>query len=144
MAGFWIHDPATPEGKFPVVLRRDGSRVDWPYFIINVHDPGFPDAMRAYALVHEAQGADWKYVGDCRTWAHAAETGAFGPPKRPSDPDAPRHRKDSEMFLLWARAPAAMGFDDLMHALGVSVVDVSDAIETWVAENEPPKEEAAR
>lgn len=104
MAGLWVNDEATKEGKYPVVLRRDGTQVDFPHFLISVHDPGFPAAMTAYADALERLDSDEAYVRDCFEMADAAKRGEFGDPPRKSDPDAPRHRADDVLLLAWARS----------------------------------------
>jgi hypothetical protein len=35
--GLWRDDPATPEGKY-LVMRRDGTVVEWPNFTIGAKD----------------------------------------------------------------------------------------------------------
>lgn len=119
MAGLWVNDPATPEGKYPVVLRRDGTQVEFQHFLINAHDPGFSMAMHAYAAEHERLGSDPAYVQDCRSLATTAERGFLVPAPRPSDPDAPRHRQDDPLALLFARTGWSLD-DFVMWAVGVS------------------------
>lgn len=103
----WINNPETPEGKYPIVLRRDGTPVETPYMVLLVRDPAFDAAMRAYADEAERLGYDPAYIADIRALAAAA------PAMRASidaakgckgDPDAPRHRKDDPAILAWARS----------------------------------------
>ena len=102
MAGLWANDPETPEGKYPIVLRRDGTALATPYIVMTLRDPCAPATFRAYADEAERQGLDPQYVADFRELARKAETvrkriGA-------GDPDAPRHRKDDPIVLAWARS----------------------------------------
>jgi hypothetical protein len=91
MAGLWINDEATPEGKF-LVVRRDGTIPDWPHFVMGARDPFVPPALRAYADEAERGGADPAFAADVRALAMAFERycAAHGE----GDPDAPRHRRD--------------------------------------------------
>ena len=66
MAGLWRNDPQTPEGKYPIVLWRDGSPLTTPYIVITLKDPCAPAAFRAYADQAEALGLDAQYVADFR------------------------------------------------------------------------------
>lgn len=98
----WINDPETPEGKYPIVLRRDGSVLTTPHFLITMRDPCFEAAMKAYADEAERRSFDPAYVQDIRDLADKAESvrAAMGP----GDPDAPRHRQDDPVVLAWARS----------------------------------------
>ena len=98
MAGLWRKNPATREGKYPVVLRRDGTVPEWEWFVLGQRDPHAPAALRAYADHAEAGGADPQYVADLREMAEEWklrrlwETGQ-------GDPDAPPHRTDDPDVL---------------------------------------------
>jgi hypothetical protein len=80
-----------PEGKF-LVLRRDGSQPEWPYFVIGAKDPAAPAALTAYAEAAELSGMDPQYVRDVRQLAlkFKAHRKLHGD----GDPDAPPHRED--------------------------------------------------
>jgi hypothetical protein len=41
-------NPKTPEGKY-LVMRRDGTVVEWPSFVLGARDPHSVAALRAYA-----------------------------------------------------------------------------------------------
>ena len=101
-AGLWMNDPATPEGKYPVVLRRDGTALEAPYFVLVARDPCFEAAMRAYADEAERRGFDPQYVADVRAFADQAE--GIRQQYGEGDPDAPRHREDDPLILEWARS----------------------------------------
>lgn len=107
MAGIWRNDPATREGKYPIVLRRDGSPVTTPYMVLLMRDPCFAAAMTAYADEAERRGFDPQYVADIREMVATAPDvlAALGP----GDPDAPRHRTDDPVTLAWARSISARG-----------------------------------
>lgn len=113
--GLWFNNDGTPEGKYPIVLRRDGSPVTTPYFVILVRDPCFDAAMTAYAHEAERLGFEAAYVADIREMvARAPEVRAAIEAERrlrPSDPDAPPHRRDDPVTLAWARS---------VHRRGVS------------------------
>ena len=100
MTGIWRNDPATPEGKYPIVLRRDGTVLPGPYFVLVLRDPCAEAALRAYADEAERRGLDPQYVADVRELASEADVRALDP----GDPDAPRHRTDDPVILAWARA----------------------------------------
>ena len=103
----WNNNPETIEGKYPIVLRRDGSVLDVPYMVITFNDPCAPASFRAYADAAEAQDLDPEYVADFRAMALRAEelqeAGHVG------DPDAPRHRRDDPAILAWARTRQSQG-----------------------------------
>ncbi len=106
MAGLWRKNSETPEGKYPVVLRRDGSPVETPYMVLLVKDPCFDAAITAYAAEAERLGYDPQYVADLREMVAQAPMvrhalAAAGHPK--GDPDAPRHRQDNPEVLAMAR-----------------------------------------
>lgn len=100
MSGLWREDEETPEGKYPIVLRRDGTVVTTPYFVLLERDPGFVAAMTAYADYHEREASDPAFVTDIRDWVRhvQVEAPAHG------DPDAPRHRTDDPIVIAWARS----------------------------------------
>jgi hypothetical protein len=85
------------EGGKYLVLRRDGTVPEWPYFVLGAADPVAPAALRAYADGAEKLGMDPQYVADLREladqfWAWRAEHGE-------GDPDAPRHRVDDPQVI---------------------------------------------
>ena len=100
MSGLWRNDSETPEGKYPIVLRRDGSVVTKPYFVLLDCDPGFVDALRSYADKHESIGSDPNFIAQIRDWADEVEE---NPPEQ-GDPDAPCHRTDDPVVIAWARS----------------------------------------
>lgn len=107
MAGLWRNNPDTSEGKYPIVLRRDGTPVETPYFVVLVRDPCFDAAITAYADEAERLGYDPAYVEDLRAMVAEAPVvrEAINTEKRaPGDPDGPRHRKDDPVTLAWARS----------------------------------------
>lgn len=48
LTGLVRDDPRTPEGKY-LVVRRDGTVVEWPSFVLGARDPHAAVALRAYA-----------------------------------------------------------------------------------------------
>jgi len=106
MAGLWRNNPETPEGKYPILLRRDGTTVKVPYFPILLHDPCAAAALKAYADKAEEHCMDPEYVKDLRELAKTSQAlakEAKNNPK-PPDPDAPRHRVDDPKIIAWARS----------------------------------------
>ncbi len=75
-----------------LVIRRDGSRPQWPYFVIAGADPAAPAAFRAYADECERLGMNSQYVSDVRRMA--AEFDLWRSRNATGDPDGRRHRKD--------------------------------------------------
>lgn len=110
MAGIWKNNPETPEGKYPIVLRRDGTVLTKPYFVLVLGDPGAGDALRAYADKHQRVGSDPQFVTEVYDIAREADRFAeeFARPETPTelkaDPDAPPHRKDDPVLIAWARS----------------------------------------
>lgn len=104
----WRNNPETSEGKYPIVLRRDGTPVETPYMVLLVRDPAFDAAITAYADEGERLGYDPAYIADLR--AMVAEAPAMrerieaAKILAPSDPGAPRHRTDDPAILAWARS----------------------------------------
>lgn len=39
----------SPEGKYNVTRRSDGTKPDWPWFVLGAKDPAAPAALRVYA-----------------------------------------------------------------------------------------------
>ena len=61
---------AAPEGRFPIVLRRDGSMVPaGSYFLLSLLDPNAAPALEAYATAAEGHDLDERYVADIRDLA---------------------------------------------------------------------------
>lgn len=109
--GLWRKDPALSEGKYPVVLRRDGTIPEWEWFILGSKDPAAPAALRAYASEAFRCGMDAQYVEDMRALAdtfeierHLREEAG----ERKGDPDKGPHRRDDELTLRLARHAITM------------------------------------
>lgn len=103
MPGLFRNRPDTREGKYPVLLRRDGTVPEWEWFVLGQRDPAAIDAIRAYADSAERRGFDPVYVSDLRAmadaWTEAQASEAWRRSQgeesgKPADPDGPRHRKD--------------------------------------------------
>lgn len=103
----WLNDAKTPEGKYPILLRRDGTPVEHPFFAMLARDPAAPVALRAYADEAQRLGYDPAMVADVRALADSYE--AYRLSHGNGDPDAPRHRKDDPVVLAWARSIHAKG-----------------------------------
>lgn len=100
MSGLWVNQPETAEGKYPIVLRRDGSVLTTPYLVMTLRDPCAAVALRAYADEAHRRGLDPQYVIDMHDLARRSTEIAASDP---GDPDAPRHRTDDPIILAWAR-----------------------------------------
>ncbi len=96
MAGLWMKDPDLKGGKF-LVLRRDGTQPEWPYFVLGARDPAAARALMAYSKEARRQGMDETYCDDIRELA--AVFIAYRKKHGPGDPDAPPHRKDDEAVV---------------------------------------------
>jgi hypothetical protein len=107
MAGLWRKNPETYEGKYPIVLRRDGTPLQSRFLVMTLKDPCFPAAIAAYANKAEEIGLDPQYVAEIRQLGGEADIyrNAVGA----GDPDAPRHRKDDPTILAWARSIGCPG-----------------------------------
>lgn len=113
MAGLWRNDPAlaggggTRGGKYPVILRRDGTVPDREWFVFLDGDAAAVAALRSYADEAEKLGYEPTYVADVRSMAvewelrqieeRASRADLPSPPA--SDPCAPRHRRDDPEVL---------------------------------------------
>jgi hypothetical protein len=83
----WVKGNDKPEGKF-LVVRRDGTVVEWPHFVIGARDPAAYGTLRAYAQAAEILGWDPEYVQSVRDLAddfenYLREHGAGDPPAGP-------------------------------------------------------------
>ncbi len=107
MAGLWRNNPETPEGKYPIVLRRDGTPLESRFIVMALKDPCVPAALLAYADVAEDAGMDPDYVRDLRVLAEEAVEELIK--DGTSDPDAPKHRTDDPVVLAWARSIGCPG-----------------------------------
>jgi hypothetical protein len=87
----WKNNPDTPEGKY-LVVRRDGTVPQWPFFVMAASDPCAPVALRAYAVACEGMKMDPEYVSDLRRLAD--QFTKWRTEHGDGDPDAPRHRTD--------------------------------------------------
>lgn len=96
MARLFRNTDGSREGKF-LVLRRDGSIPDWPYFVIGAADPAAPFALTAYADAAEDLDMDPQYVTDLRALADEFE--AWRIANGEGDPDAPKHRTDDPEII---------------------------------------------
>jgi hypothetical protein len=97
----WRNDEGTARLNKFLVLRRDGTLPEWPYFVLGARDPAAPAALRIYA--HEARrcGLDEAYVED--VFALADEFQAYHEARGPGDPDAAPHRPDDPTVLAALR-----------------------------------------
>jgi hypothetical protein len=93
---------ATPEGKYPLVIRRDGQPLVTPYFVLRLDDPGAPAALLTYSAKMFELGIDG-YAKDIVGLAEQARE-FVERRTRPFDPTAPAPRPDDPLTILWARS----------------------------------------
>jgi hypothetical protein len=124
MSGLFRNDPTTREGKYPVLLRRDGTVPEWEWFVLGARDPAAIAAIRRYAEKADQIGLDPVYVRDLREMADLWESAQYEEkerrsrveaatsageaafhegwfPEKPADPDGPRHRADDPRALTF-------------------------------------------
>lgn len=115
-SGLFRNDPETREGKYPVLLRRDGTVPEWEWFVLGERDPAAMDAIRAYADSAERRGYDLAYVNDLRAMAKSWERSQTLEARqradgtlttKPADPDGARHRTDDPDVLQFPATLAA-------------------------------------
>ncbi len=94
--GLFRDNPETKEGKY-LVLRRDGTIVDWPNFTLGAKDPAAPAALRAYAHAARVVGMDQAYVD--AVYKLADEWEEYRKEHGNGDPDMGRHRKDDPAII---------------------------------------------
>lgn len=94
MPGLWRFR----EGKDKyLVLRRDGTRPEWPSFVLGGKDVAAPEALRAYAQAATEHNFDPDYVEDI--YRLADEFDAYREAHGLGDPDGPRHRQDDPVTI---------------------------------------------
>lgn len=109
--GLWRNDPAMREGKYPVLLRRDGTIPEWSYFVIGAMDAAAPAALWAYAAEARRMGMAPAYAEDVYRLGHEFMTerlDRIAAKQRPGDPDKGPHRKDDPLTLQLARGEITM------------------------------------
>ena len=108
----WVKTKEYSEGKF-LVLRRDGTKPDWPHFVMGARDPAVPRALEIYGQVAEGLGFDPEYVESVKELAqdfrrYRTESGS-------GDPDAAPHRVDDVVMLKLMRGDIT--FSEIITAL---------------------------
>lgn len=96
MARLWRNTDDTREGKY-LVLRRDGTVPEAPYFVMMATDPAAPQALLSYARAAAQESMDPDYCQDIIQLAHDFE--AWRERNGAGDPDAPRHREDAPWVI---------------------------------------------
>lgn len=100
MPGLWRNEDGERTQKY-LVLRRDNTVPEWPYFVLAAADPASSFALRSYAQFAELIGMDPEYVKDIRKLA--TEFDQWRQDHQQGDPDAPKHREDDPEVV--ARIP---------------------------------------
>lgn len=104
MAGLFSKGQKIVGGKY-LVLRRDNTVPQWPWFVLGARDPIAAWALRFYAIVAFLYRMDWQYVKD--VWKLAGEFAQYRRETGSGDPDGPRHRIDDPETV--ARMKGARG-----------------------------------
>ena len=108
MTGLMRYNSKTPEGKYPIVLRRDGTAVKDECFVLLLKDPCAAAALRTYANKAAELNLDPAYVKSVRRLAGDASDENFDKTwetmaKKP-DPDKGCSRTDDPVLLALARS----------------------------------------
>lgn len=85
------------EGGKYLVLRRDGTVVEHPCFVLVARDPCAPAALMAYSVEAEARGLDLRYVRDVETLS--AQFERYREAHGTGDPDAGPVRVDDPAIV---------------------------------------------
>lgn len=86
-------------GKF-LVLRRDGTVPEWPYFVLGAKDPAASSALLAYADAAEKMKMDPEYVQDIKDLAREfAEIRHRRGPSQPDETKSTAERKDHPVVM---------------------------------------------
>jgi hypothetical protein len=110
MSGLHRNDPKTHKGKYPVLLRRDGTVPEWEWFVLGARDVAAVAALRAYADAAEHLGYDPVYVRDlyamAESWVEQQRDETIRRQEgldlsKPADPDGPLHRVDDPDVLTF-------------------------------------------
>jgi len=112
--GLWRNDPETPEGKYPIVLRRDGTPLENRFIVLTLRDPCTYYALEAYArklleLTNDGHASELGFKNDDDARQFAKEVRDLADEafrlanENPGDPGASRHREDDQETLEWAR-----------------------------------------
>jgi len=96
MPGLWKDENGEREDKY-LVLRRDGTAVEWPSFTLAAADPAAPAALVAYAHKAAELGMDHDYVDDVLELSQEFE--CWLRDNGEGDPGAPRHRHDDPAII---------------------------------------------
>lgn len=93
-----------------LALRRDGTVLDCPYFVLAAADSAAPAALRAYAAAATHRGMADDYTADVFRLARSFEAWRHEY-RRTSDPDAPPHRPDDpEVAAVLDALPASVPY----------------------------------
>jgi hypothetical protein len=101
MAKLFRDTPGCEEGKY-LVIRRDGTVVEWPHFVMGARDPIVPWALRVYALVSVLYLRDLQYAAS--VWRLARDFRKYRKAHGAGDPNAPRHRPDDAYTIARMRS----------------------------------------
>ncbi len=98
--GLYRDQPETREGKY-LVLRRDNTVPEWPWFVLGATDPAAAWALRAYAVAGFFYRFKWGYVKG--VWRLARDFRRWRRANRKGDPDRGRHRTDDPAVIARMR-----------------------------------------
>ena len=107
-SGLWRFSEETREGKY-LVLRRDGTVLSGPHFVLGPRDVAAPNAIRAYAKECERRMRDGntdfnpQYIADLHR--HAEDMELWRSKWGAGDPGKSRHRKDHPLIIEQMQNP---------------------------------------
>jgi hypothetical protein len=100
LKGCYSDNPETKEGKY-LVLRRDDTVPEWPWFVLGARDPMASWALWFYSWVGIFYERNWAYLRGCnrKSWEFYRYRQTAGK----GDPGKGRHRKDNPAVILRMR-----------------------------------------
>lgn len=138
MAGLFRNDPTTRSGKFPVLLRRDGTVPEWEWFVLGSRDPAAITAIRHYADEAKSRGWDPQYATDLYALAErwlGLQSGerldriAGICRLKEADPDAGPHRTDDPAMLTFPGSLAEFVAGVRAEALAAQAIELGKLVE---------------
>ena len=96
----WVKTDDYSEGKF-LVVRRDGTIVEWPHFVLGARDPAVPPTLEDYACNAKALGMEEEYCSSVESLA--ADFESYRHEHGKGDPEAGPHRKDDARIIAAMR-----------------------------------------
>ena len=95
-----LNEEGTPEGKYPIVLRRDGSVLTKPCLVLCLLIVTQVSLRPSQPMLTNTKNLARIRNLAVRLWIASVKS---NPPPY-GDPTAPKHRKDDPAILVWARS----------------------------------------